>query len=147
MIAEKLRQCSVTPQHPVLASLLEGVILLDTLNLSPTVNKTTLQDISIVHWLQSFVSIDQGMEYHAIVNIESLYKRLFNSKYDPTLWKSMSIREAFEYDYKVNQRNGIQIGWSAVLIDLSLYMKKESYPEELDSINVVLLHIRILQGE
>ncbi|KAK8804728.1 hypothetical protein JH06_3072 [Blastocystis sp. subtype 4] len=122
LIAEKLRQCSVTPQHPVLASLLEGVILLDTLNLSPTVNKTTLQDISIVHWLQSFVSIDQ----------ESLYKRLFNSKYDPTLWKSMSIREAFEYDYKVYQRNGIQIGWSAVLIDLSLYMKKESYPEELD---------------
>ena len=59
----------------------------------------------------------------------------------------MSIREAFEYDYKVYQRNGIQIGWSAVLIDLSLYMKKESYPEELDSINVVLLHIRILQGE
>ena len=59
----------------------------------------------------------------------------------------MSIREAFEYDYKVYQRNGIQIGWSAVLIDLSLYMKKESYPEELDSINVVLLHNRILQGE
>ena len=56
----------------------------------------------------------------------------------------MSIREAFEYDYKVYQRNGIQIGWSAVLVDLSLYMKKESYSEELDSMDVTLLHIRIL---
>lgn len=47
----------------------------------------------------------------------------------------MSIREAFEYDYKVYQRNGIQIGWSAVLVDLSLFMKRESFTEELESGN------------
>lgn len=76
--------------------------------------------------------------------VESLYRRLFNSKYDPGLWKSMSIREVFEYDYKLFQRNGIRIGWSAVLVSLSSIMKKESFSEELDSIGITLLNTRIL---
>ena len=61
LITEKLRQNPIASQPSVLAPLLEGVILLDTLNLNPTVNKTTPRDIDAVHWLQSFASIDQGM--------------------------------------------------------------------------------------
>ena len=62
LITEKLRHSPVICQHYALAYLLEGVILLDTLNLSPSVNKTTMQDINAVHWLQSLVSVDQSKE-------------------------------------------------------------------------------------
>lgn len=60
LIAEKLRANPTRESLPVLATLLEGVILLDTLNLSPTANKTTPRDVQIVSWLQSLIPQNRG---------------------------------------------------------------------------------------
>ena len=43
----------------------------------------------------------------------------------------MSIRDAFEYDSKVFQRNGYRIGWSAVLTHLDHYRTQSSFKETL----------------
>ena len=60
LISQDIRNNPSNLPLPEIAPLLEGVILLDTLNLSPTVNKTTQEDVDAVNWLQSFHSINQG---------------------------------------------------------------------------------------
>jgi hypothetical protein len=64
---------------------------------------------------------------------DALFTRLFDSKFDPAMWSQMSIRDAFEYDSKVFQRNGYRIGWSAVLTHLDRYRSQPSFNDTLKS--------------
>ena len=95
--------------------LLEGVILLDTMNLSPSINKTTKQDEEMVHFLQ---------QQHSLISQDDLFTRLQNAKYDPVFWSSISLQDALEYDFKVFQQGNCVIGWSAVLTSLASIMKE-----------------------
>ena len=99
------------------ALLLEGVILLDTMNLSPSINKTTDEDIIIVHSLE---------QKHPSIPIQQdiLFERLKNAKYDPVFWSSLSLQDALDYDYKVFSMSSYQFGWSAVLTSLNQLLSK-----------------------
>ena len=65
--------------------------------------------------------------------LDALFTRLFDSKFDPAMWSQMSIRDAFEYDSKVFQRNGYRIGWSAILTHLDHFRSQPSFRDTLES--------------
>lgn len=65
--------------------------------------------------------------------LDALFTRLFDSKFDPAMWSQMSIRDAFEYDSKVFQRNGYRIGWSAILTHLDRFRSQPSFRDTLES--------------
>lgn len=106
--------------------LLEGVVLLDTLNLSPTIQKTTDQDRSIIQYLDS-----QHPNYP--ISQKELFEQLANAKYDPTFWSSISLRDALEYDYKEFKMGTYHIGWSAILTSLSSFVGLKSFEECVSS--------------
>ena len=117
LLGKRLEEWQLETSIEECALLLEGVILLDTMNLSPSINKTTDEDISIVHSLE---------QKHPSIPIQQdlLFERLKNAKYDPIFWSSLSLQDALDYDYKVFTMGSYQFGWSAILTPLTPLLSK-----------------------
>ena len=106
------------------AALLEGAILLVTLNLSSANNKTTEEDVAAVRWLEeqrhftpsqqelfkshtpsqqelfnSHTLSQQELNSHTLSQQE-LFNRLSGAKYDEAFWRSLTTEEVLAYDYK-----------------------------------------------
>ena len=62
--------------------------------------------------------------------IDNIYQRLFESKYDPKLWDLMTITDALTYDYKMFMKEGVRVGWSAILAPLSKFTHSHSFELE-----------------
>lgn len=118
LLGELLKEWRPSQSFQECALLLEGVILLDTMNLSPLINKTTNQDREIVEFLDT--------NHPSIPLLQNeLFDRLSNAKYDPVFWSSISLKDALEYDYKVFKLGSYQFGWSVVLTTLSSFLSSD----------------------
>ena len=118
LVAERLKVlCTETPYPFSIGLLLLGVILLDSVNLSPDVGKVTGRDIKAVKDLLHHTDWDlQQMSTAAKTalgapletatvdswrpNTTTLFQALQDAKYSPSFWKSLSAEDALWYDYK-----------------------------------------------
>jgi exopolyphosphatase len=97
---------------PTLAILLLGVILLDSINLSPKAGKTTQRDILAVQALQSQTdwkalalpdelwNNNDSSKEEKTPDTTALFETLQNQKFHPAFWKGLTARQALNLDYK-----------------------------------------------
>lgn len=136
------------------AALLEGAILLDTLNLSSTNNKTTEEDVAAVRWLEEqrhFTPSQQELESHTpsqqelnshtpsqllnshTLSQQDLFNRLSGAKYDEAFWRSLTTEEVLAYDYKQWSVRGRVLGWSVALMPLREVVGREGFEDVLEA--------------
>jgi len=75
---------------PAMAALLSGVILLDTMNMSPEAGKGTARDAAALDVLLKRCTADRT----------KLFEMLQGAKFDPEWWASLSAAQSLAYDYK-----------------------------------------------
>ena len=135
------------------AALLEGAILLDTLNLSAN-NKTTEEDVAAVRWLEEqrhFTPSQQELESHTpsqqelnshtpsqllnshTLSQQELFNRLSGAKYDEAFWRSLTTEEVLAYDYKQWSVRGTVLGWSVALMPLREVVGREGFEDVLEA--------------
>ena len=126
------------------AALLEGAILLDTLNLSST-NKTTEEDVAAVRWLeeQRQFTPSQLLNSHTLsqqelfnshtLSQQELFNRLSGAKYDEAFWRSLTTEEVLAYDYKQWSVRGTVLGWSVALMPLREVVGREGFEDVLEA--------------
>lgn len=136
------------------AALLEGAILLDTLNLSSANNKTTEEDVAAVRWLEEqrhFTPSQQELESHTpsqqelnshtpsqllnshTLSQQELFNRLSGAKYDEAFWRSLTTEEVLAYDYKQWSVRGTVLGWSVALMPLREVVGREGFEDVLEA--------------
>ena len=136
------------------AALLEGAILLDTLNLSSANNKTTEEDVAAVRWLEEqrhFTPSQQELESHTpsqqelnshtpsqllnshTLSQQELFNRLSGAKYDEAFWRSLTTEEVLAYDYKQWSVRGTVLGWSVALTPLREVVGREGFEDVLEA--------------
>ena len=136
------------------AALLEGAILLDTLNLSSTNNKTTEEDVAAVRWLEeqrhstpsqqeleSHTPSQQELNSHTpsqllnshTLSQQELFNRLSGAKYDEAFWRSLTTEEVLAYDYKQWSVRGRVLGWSVALMPLREVVGREGFEDVLEA--------------
>ena len=135
------------------AALLEGAILLDTLNLSST-NKTTEEDVAAVRWLEEqrhFTPSQQELfKSHTpsqllnshtpsqllnshTLSQQELFNRLSGAKYDEAFWRSLTTEKVLAYDYKQWSVRGRVLGWSVALMPLREVVGREGFEDVLEA--------------
>ena len=137
------------------AALLEGAILLDTLNLSSANNKTTEEDVAAVRWLEEqrhFTPSQQELESHTLsqqelfnshtpsqllnshtLSQQELFNRLSGAKYDEAFWRSLTTEKVLAYDYKQWSVRGTVLGWSVALTPLREVVGREGFEDVLEA--------------
>lgn len=105
--------------------LLEGTILLDTLNLSSTANKTTEEDVEAVRWLEE--------QRISALSRQSLFEELSRAKYSRAFWRSLTVEEVLGQDYKQWSVRGMVLGWSAVLMPLMEVLGRDGFASALET--------------
>ena len=135
------------------AALLEGAILLDTLNLSSANNKTTEEDVAAVRWMEEQRHItpsQQDLESHTpsqqhnshtpsqllnshTLSQQELFNRLSGAKYDEAFWRSLTTEEVLAYDYKQWSVRGRVLGWSVALMPLREVVGREGFEDVLEA--------------
>ena len=136
------------------AALLEGAILLDTLNLSSANNKTTEEDVAAVRWLEEqrhFTPSQQELESHTpsqqelnshtpsqllnshTLSQQELFNRLSGAKYDEAFWRSLTTEKVLAYDYKQWSVRGMVLGWSVALTPLREVVGREGFEDVLEA--------------
>ena len=126
------------------AALLEGAILLDTLNLS-SANKTTEEDVAAVRWLEeqrhstlsqqeleSHTPSQQELKSHT-PSQQELFNRLNSAKYDKAFWRSLTAEEVLAYEYKQWSARGTVLGWSVALMPLREVVGREGFEDVLEA--------------
>jgi exopolyphosphatase len=142
--------CAATIPAP-LGILLLGVILLDSINLSPSAGKVTERDVQAVqtlldctNWTEA-VTLDPADATAALAldprnhqpDLSTLFNALQNAKFAPSFWKSLSVRDALRLDYKrfsITQRDAADptaIGISTVLLPWSDFVSQASVAESI----------------
>ena len=144
-----------------IGTLLLGVILLDSVNLDPSVGKVTQRDEDAVSDLLSHTDwsnkVSQSRPYlvarnstdhesdslEVTVDTNAFFDLLQRAKYEPSFWKEMSVGRALLYDYK-DFRYGLNLrvdcdvkdqrfGISTVLMPGLKFMQKERFVPEIVS--------------
>ena len=80
-----------------LATLLAGVVLLDTVNLDPKRGKTTEDDVAA---LAALTKVRRGAGVPDANATAALFTRLSAAKTDPAFWSTLSIEQTLKYDLK-----------------------------------------------
>jgi exopolyphosphatase len=109
--------------------LLYGVILLDTINLSPSAGRATDRDITAIKTLEEIVP-DLSSER------SSLFEAMSNAKFDPIFWDGLSVDDCLRFDYKrfdLGQGAHQAVGISAVLIPVEQFVSKEGVTDVMES--------------
>jgi exopolyphosphatase len=179
LVAERLRELGNTSNcYPAsLSLLLLGVILLDSVNLSPQVGKVTQRDQNAVEdllhhtcWyelprnVQKVLQMTTANKMYILPNATALFCALQEAKYNPKFWRSLSVPDALRQDYKaysssssrggVGTSNGtttIDLGVSTVLMPLTEFLAKRNIMsginQYMNSVNVNFLGIMLAYEE
>jgi inorganic pyrophosphatase/exopolyphosphatase len=92
IVAEKyLETDSVKALTEDIATLLVGVIALDSLNMNPSQRRGTPRDQR---------ALDSLLSLHPTIRRNHLFELLMNAKTDPSFWKSLSASDAIRIDFK-----------------------------------------------
>ena len=142
LVAERLKQEWVGLYPASVGLLLLGVVLLDSVDLSPQVGKVTQRDRDAVADLLQNTNWDDlpkksktllGMNSTTgTLNSTTVFNLLQDAKYDPAFWESLSVRDALRLDYKEFPFDATHIfGISSVLIPMNTFAQK---PQLISSI-------------
>jgi len=128
------------PFPPSLAILLLGVILLDSVNLSPKAGKVTPRDEAAVQTLLDRTNWSEIHLPNAILtdgglpDTTKLFDILQNQKFHPEFWNSLTLLQALKLDFKAFGivSNG-SFGVASVLQSMNDFMEKHNWMNSLDS--------------
>ncbi len=127
-----------------LSLLLLGVILIDSVDMSPEAGKVTRRDEAAVQklltgtdWRQ--IDKDEKMDLiiHPQPNTTALFDALQNAKFDSTFWKSLLLFDALRLDFKVFTAGDETFGMSSVLLPAEDLIDKN---DALGSIQAFMKH-------
>lgn len=104
------------------ATLLLGVIALDSVDFDPRAKKVTPRDVAVADRLEPLAFADR----------RALFSWLQAEKFNPGHWASFSLENCLQCDYKEFSAAGeLTYGVSAVLIDLDSFARKAGNGQEL----------------
>ena len=136
LVAERLFTTLQPPYASQVSIALLGVILLDTLNMSPAAGKGTQRDqvaidelVSKTDW--STLEGSHFIKQDGVIDTDKLYESLRKCKFDLGFWKQLSARDALRLDYKRFQAPMGQVfGSSSILLDMDSLLTKPNFVEE-----------------
>lgn len=104
---------------PAVATLLTGVILIDTVNMDPSVNKGTPRDAEMLERLRPHLP-------PTVPPRDEFFAQLIAAKFDPEWWARLSAADCLRYDYKQAASAGgsLRYGFASVLLPLDLLSGK-----------------------
>ncbi|GAX13907.1 exopolyphosphatase [Fistulifera solaris] len=115
-----------------LSLLLLGVILIDSVNMSPNAGKVTPRDEAAVekllkatNWQELNLDASICIDSPAQPSTSHLFNALQNAKFDPLFWNSLSVEDALRLDFKLFQAGVEAFGISSVLISAQNFLDKE----------------------
>lgn len=120
--------------------LLLGVILIDSLNMDPEVNKGTHRDEKALAEICRDLFATSEMEPLEVRKL--IFSELVSCKTDEKFWGNMSIANALKFDYKLfTEKNGVRIGYSSILLSPELLFRGDfaTVANYMDSQNLDLL--------
>ncbi|OQS02027.1 hypothetical protein THRCLA_05567 [Thraustotheca clavata] len=115
LIAER-----ITEYQPLEATLLLGVIALDTMNMDPKAKKGTERDLAVLNCLDKLTLVPR----------EELYAWLVHEKFSPENWKQFTFNNCLIYDFKQFEISATKYGCSSILVPLSTFWSKTTSPVE-----------------
>jgi exopolyphosphatase len=134
LVVERMKELWRPPDPSSLGVLLLGVILLDSVNLSPEAGKVTQRDRDAVQSLlvdTNWQGLPQESKEVLKVspssgpNTTAFFHALQETKFDPGFWNSLSVRHALWLDYKdYSYKDGV-FGVSTVLMPLDSFLVKQ----------------------
>ncbi|GAX16820.1 exopolyphosphatase [Fistulifera solaris] len=115
-----------------LSLLLLGVILIDSVNLSPNAGKVTPRDEAAVQKLLKATNW-QELDLDGSICGDSplqpstslLFDALQNAKFDPLFWNPLPVEDALRLDFKIFQAGDETFGISSVLLSAKNFLDKE----------------------
>jgi exopolyphosphatase len=134
LVVERMQELWTKPYPPSLGVLLLGVILLDSVNLSPQAGKVTQRDRDAVQILLKDTNWQElSQESKEVLQISSssrpntmaFFASLQDTKYDPGFWMSLSVRDALRLDYKEYASTDRSFGVSTVLMPVEAFLLKQ----------------------
>ncbi|CAL4153510.1 unnamed protein product, partial [Meganyctiphanes norvegica] len=102
LIAESIKKTNKDIVDPIVASLLHGTILLDTVNLSEQAKRVTPKDIEMVEWLEEYLGNSER---------ESVFKGLTTAKADVS---TLTCEQMLRKDLKVASGTQVRVGVASV---------------------------------
>jgi inorganic pyrophosphatase/exopolyphosphatase len=102
--------------------LLLGVILLDTMNMDPKLQKGTIRDDHAISSLMQVLNADSTV----LVNREELFQQLVSAKNNESFWTSISFLNCLKFDYKLflSENTKQRLGFSSMLLPVSSVLEK-----------------------
>lgn len=124
LVAEKYFESSI-PMCDEVATLLMGVIALDTINMDPHAGIGTERDGAALEKLRSISTHSQN----------DLFELLRGAKLDPEFWRQLSVDDVLRIDYKTFQSAAMKdkqvptLGMAAALMPLQAFLSKQELYE------------------
>lgn len=133
LVAERMEDCMAKPYPVSLGVMLLGVILLDSVNMSPQAGKVTDRDRKAVQQLLQGTDW-KGLSHKAQATLHvdtttgqpdttAFFDALQNAKFDIDFWKGLMVRDALRLDYKTFGSK-IPFGVSTVLMPMEEFFHK-----------------------
>jgi inorganic pyrophosphatase/exopolyphosphatase len=151
LIAEKMlssldklkEKCLSLPQIHEVSFLLLGVILIDTMNMDPKLQKGTIRDEKVISALLEILNTDE-----ALVNRDELFQQLIEAKNNESFWMSISFLNCLKFDYKLffSEKSKQRLGFSSMLLPVSAVLEKIVKQQEQSSSSEVLSPFEELQS-
>ncbi|OQR87898.1 hypothetical protein ACHHYP_07900 [Achlya hypogyna] len=107
----------ISALQPLEATLLLGVITLDTMNMDAKAKKGTARDDAVLKRLEAL----------SLVPRDDLYSWLVAEKFSPDNWATFTFNNCLQYDYKQFESSGIVYGCSAILVPLLTFWTKANH--------------------
>lgn len=130
-----------------LSLLLLGVILIDSVNMSPDAGKVTQRDEAAVqkllkgtNWQQLETDEQSCIELHPRPSTSVLFDALQNAKFDPVFWNSLSVEDALRLDFKTFKAGEETFGISSVLMSSTNLLDKD---DAISSIEAFMKHAQM----
>lgn len=141
MVVERLKELHKPPYPSSLSVLLLGVILLDSVNMSPKAGKGTARDVAAIQTLlddTDWTTLSpKAQEALALTDTKPstdvVFERLQQAKFDASFWQSLSVRDALRLDYKAFSVGDNVFGVSTVLLPLQDFINKSDVMPAVDA--------------
>ena len=127
LISERFMKSESLKLDETVATLLMGVIVLDTLNMSPAYDRGTKRDADALLKLSSISSC----------NLDELFNRLKDAKNDRVFWSSLKAIDCLRIDFKVfsssQSSSSTSVGISSCLLPAHEFLSKLDIIDAVDA--------------
>ena len=106
-----------------LAEALGSCILLDTVGLDESAGKATPLDFETISRLRSLIASERKLDESNQLDSRAVFQRLMSLKQDSSFWKSLTIRQALEFDFKSFEiGSSSSFGTSSIMASLTDFL-------------------------